>query len=125
MSLSLLPRRSASIGAISENADCGLDIARSAASDAERTNRTIQSLYEAADWIGSVASSQMAAQTNLLVLNAKVEAATLDTLYFQLTMYCPACRKIHKWTRKNAWVDNGVDERQSSNCSAASLIPRF
>jgi methyl-accepting chemotaxis protein len=50
---------------------------RSALSDAERTNQTIQSLYEAADRIGSVVGliSQIAAQTNLLALNATIEAA--------------------------------------------------
>ena len=29
----------------------------------------------------------------------------LDTLDFTLTVQCPACRKIHKWTRGDAWVD--------------------
>ena len=29
----------------------------------------------------------------------------LDTLDFTLTVQCPACRKIHKWTRADAWVD--------------------
>jgi hypothetical protein len=28
----------------------------------------------------------------------------LDTLEFSLTMHCPACRKIHRWTRRDAWV---------------------
>jgi len=28
----------------------------------------------------------------------------LDTLDFELTMHCPACRKIHRWTRRDAWV---------------------
>jgi len=30
----------------------------------------------------------------------------LDTLDFALTMHCPACRKIHRWTRADAWVDD-------------------
>jgi hypothetical protein len=28
----------------------------------------------------------------------------LDTLNFDLTAHCPACRKIHKWKRADAWV---------------------
>jgi hypothetical protein len=31
----------------------------------------------------------------------------LDTLEFPLTMQCPACRKTHHWTRRDAWVDDG------------------
>jgi hypothetical protein len=33
------------------------------------------------------------------------EMIVLDTLDFDLSMYCPACRQIHKWTRTDAWVD--------------------
>lgn len=29
----------------------------------------------------------------------------LDSLEFDLTMRCPACRKIHKWNRTDAWVE--------------------
>ncbi len=29
----------------------------------------------------------------------------LNTLNFTLTTHRPACRKIHKWTRADAWVD--------------------
>jgi hypothetical protein len=32
------------------------------------------------------------------------EQIILDSLEFDLTMRCPACRKIHKWTRTDAWV---------------------
>jgi len=35
----------------------------------------------------------------------------LDTLDFPLTMHCPACKKIHKWTQKDAWVDNASPRR--------------
>jgi methyl-accepting chemotaxis protein len=55
----------------------GLDMARSAVADTERTNKTIRSLDEAAKRIGSVIGliSKIAAQTNLLALNATIEAA--------------------------------------------------
>jgi endogenous inhibitor of DNA gyrase (YacG/DUF329 family) len=33
------------------------------------------------------------------------EIIVLDALDFPLTMQCPACRKIHKWTRRDAWID--------------------
>jgi methyl-accepting chemotaxis protein len=54
-----------------------MEMARSAVADTERTNRTIRSLDEAAERIGSVVDliSKIAAQTNLLALNATIEAA--------------------------------------------------
>lgn len=36
----------------------------------------------------------------------------LDTLDFALTVQCPACRKIHKWTRADAWVNEANRSRQ-------------
>ena len=52
-------------------------MARSAVADTERTNKTIRSLDDAAERIGSVVGliSKIAAQTNLLALNATIEAA--------------------------------------------------
>ena len=52
-------------------------MARSAVADTERTNKTIHSLDDAAERIGSVVGliSKIAAQTNLLALNATIEAA--------------------------------------------------
>jgi methyl-accepting chemotaxis protein len=66
-----------SIQEIGEQAARGMEMARSAVADAERTNRNIRSLHEAAERIGSVVGliSKIAAQTNLLALNATIEAA--------------------------------------------------
>jgi methyl-accepting chemotaxis protein len=66
-----------SIQEIGQQAARGLDMARSAVADTERTNNTIRSLDEAAERIGSVVGliSKIAAQTNLLALNATIEAA--------------------------------------------------
>ena len=66
-----------SIQEIGQQAARGLDMARSAVADTERTNKTIRSLDEAAERIGSVVGliSKIAAQTNLLALNATIEAA--------------------------------------------------
>ena len=66
-----------SIAEIGRQTAQGLDLARSAVADAERTRTTIRSLDQAADRIGSVIGliSQVAAQTNLLALNATIEAA--------------------------------------------------
>jgi methyl-accepting chemotaxis protein len=68
---------SSSIHEIGQQAVRGLDMARSAVADTERTNHAIRSLDEAADRIGSVVGliSKIAAQTNLLALNATIEAA--------------------------------------------------
>jgi len=66
-----------SILEIGEQAARGMEMARSAVADTERTNRNIRSLHEAAERIGSVVGliSKIAAQTNLLALNATIEAA--------------------------------------------------
>ena len=66
-----------SIREIGQQTVRGLDMARSAVADTERTNATIRSLDDAAERIGSVVEliSKIAAQTNLLALNATIEAA--------------------------------------------------
>jgi methyl-accepting chemotaxis protein len=68
---------SASIREIGEQTTHGLQMARAAVGDTERTQQTIRSLNEAAERIGSVVEliSKIAAQTNLLALNATIEAA--------------------------------------------------
>ena len=68
---------SSSIQEIGHQTARSLEMARSAVADTERTNKTIHSLDEAADRIGSVVGliSEIAAQTNLLALNATIEAA--------------------------------------------------
>ena len=68
---------SSSIEEIGQQAARGLDMARSAVANTERTNKTMRSLDEAAERIGSVVGliSKIAAQTNLLALNATIEAA--------------------------------------------------
>jgi methyl-accepting chemotaxis protein len=66
-----------SIQEIGQQTARGLDMARSAVADTERTSKTMRSLDEAAERIGSVVGliSKIAAQTNLLALNATIEAA--------------------------------------------------
>ena len=68
---------SESIEEIGQQATRGLDLARSAVGDANRTQQAIYSLNQAAERIGSVVSliSTIAEQTNLLALNATIEAA--------------------------------------------------
>ena len=68
---------SGSIQEIGQQTARGLEMARSAVADTERTNKTIRSLDDAAERIGSVVGliSKIAAQTNLLALNATIEAA--------------------------------------------------
>ncbi len=68
---------SGSIQEIGQQTARGLEMARSAVADTERTNQTIRSLDDAAERIGSVVGliSKIAAQTNLLALNATIEAA--------------------------------------------------
>jgi len=68
---------SASIQHIGHEATRGLDMARAAVADTQRTQQVIQSLNDAAERIGSIVSiiSTIASQTNLLALNATIEAA--------------------------------------------------
>ena len=66
-----------SIREIGQQAARGLDMARAAVDDTERTQQNIRLLNEASERIGSVVGliSKIAAQTNLLALNATIEAA--------------------------------------------------
>ena len=41
------------------------------------------------------------------------EMIILDTLDFELAMYCPACRQVHRWKRADAWVDQRDVARSS------------
>ena len=68
---------SASIHHIGEEAARGLDMARAAVDDTQRTQQVVLSLNNTAERIGSVVSiiSTIASQTNLLALNATIEAA--------------------------------------------------
>lgn len=68
---------SSSIAEIHNQAMRSAQSAHEAVSQAEGTNKTMQSLHEAVQKIGSVVGliSDIAAQTNLLALNATIEAA--------------------------------------------------
>ena len=68
---------SGSIQHIGQEATRGLDMAKAAVGDTQRTQQAILSLNDAAERIGSIVSiiSTIASQTNLLALNATIEAA--------------------------------------------------
>jgi methyl-accepting chemotaxis protein len=68
---------SASIAEVHRQATRSADLAHNSAAQAEHTNSTIKSLYDAVEKIGSVVGfiSDIASQTNLLALNATIEAA--------------------------------------------------
>ncbi len=68
---------SGSIQHIGEQATHGLDMAKAAVGDTQRTQQVILSLNDTAERIGSIVSiiSTIASQTNLLALNATIEAA--------------------------------------------------
>jgi methyl-accepting chemotaxis protein len=68
---------SASIAEVHRQATRSAQLAHGCASQAEQTNTTIRSLYNAVEKIGSVVGfiSDVASQTNLLALNATIEAA--------------------------------------------------
>ena len=68
---------SQSIAQIGHEASRGLQMARAAVDDTQRTHKAIHSLDEAAGRIGSVVGliSTIASQTNLLALNATIEAS--------------------------------------------------
>ncbi len=66
-----------SIQEIGQQTARGLDMARAAADDTERTHQNIRSLNETAERVGSVVGliSKIAAQTNRRALNTTIEAA--------------------------------------------------
>ena len=66
-----------SIHEIDQQATRGLEMARSAVGDSERSGQAIRLLDEAAERIGSIVGliSKITSQTNLLALNAAIEAA--------------------------------------------------
>jgi methyl-accepting chemotaxis protein len=68
---------SASIQHIGQEATRGMDMAKAAVGDTQRTQQAILSLNDTAERIGSVVNiiSTIASQTNLLALNATIEAA--------------------------------------------------
>jgi methyl-accepting chemotaxis protein len=68
---------SASIGEISRQVNHSADMSRDAVDTAQRTDRMVRGLAEAAQKIGDIVSliDDIAAQTNLLALNATIEAA--------------------------------------------------
>jgi methyl-accepting chemotaxis protein len=68
---------SGSIAQIGREANRGLQMARTAVDETQRTHKSIRSLEEAAERIGSVVGliSTIASQTNLLALNATIEAS--------------------------------------------------
>ena len=68
---------SASIQHIGREATRGLDMAKAAVGDTQRTQQGILSLNDTAEHIGSIVNiiSTIASQTNLLALNATIEAA--------------------------------------------------
>ncbi|WP_109106674.1 methyl-accepting chemotaxis protein, partial [Azospirillum sp. TSO35-2] len=68
---------SASIQEIGSQVHASSRIARKAADDAERTDRTVEGLSQTANKIGEVVQliNDIASQTNLLALNATIEAA--------------------------------------------------
>ena len=67
----------ASVAEIASQVSMSGSIAAKAVEDAERSNRTIETLSEAAHRIGDVVKliTEIASQTNLLALNATIEAA--------------------------------------------------
>jgi hypothetical protein len=50
------------------------------------------------------------------------EMIVLDSLTFELTAHCPACRKSHRWKRRDAWVD-GDREQGGESRSVNSRAP--
>jgi methyl-accepting chemotaxis protein len=68
---------SSSIGEISRQVTHSSEVARDAVKEAERTHETVQGLVSAAQKVGDVVAliTDIAEQTNLLALNATIEAA--------------------------------------------------
>lgn len=53
----------------------------------------------------------------------RTEAVKLESLErtVPIPLRCPACRKLHKWQRRDAWADTGCGYDRSHTREASSL----
>jgi methyl-accepting chemotaxis protein len=129
LTVSATEELSSSIQEIGQQTARGLEMARSAVADTERTNKTIQSLDEAAERIGSVVGliSKIAAQTNLLALNATIEAARAGEAGKGFAVVAAEvigsiARSVNELTSVSTSIASAVDEQGATTREIAHSI---
>jgi methyl-accepting chemotaxis protein len=119
---------SASIGEISQRVAKAAEIARHAAAEGEKTDRTVQGLADTAKKVGDVIAliNNIAAQTNLLALNATIEAARAGQYGRGFAVVASEVKTLAGQTAKATEdIHTQISAIQSETASAVDAIRRI
>ena len=114
-----------SVTEIGRQVTLSASIAQKAVSEAERTNMTVQGLFNDAASIGDVVKliSDIAGQTNLLALNATIEAARAGEAGRGFAVVAAEVKSLAEQTAKaTEQISNQVSSIQTSSSEAVSAI---
>jgi methyl-accepting chemotaxis protein len=102
-------------------------IAQKAVEEADRTNTTVQGLYDGAASIGDVVKliSDIASQTNLLALNATIEAARAGEAGRGFAVVASEVKSLAEQTAKaTEQIGAQITAIQNSSSEAVTAHPR-
>ncbi|MGE5146529.1 MAG: methyl-accepting chemotaxis protein, partial [Candidatus Eiseniibacteriota bacterium] len=116
---------SSSVGEIGRQVHQSTEIAKRAVTEADKTNAAVQGLAEAATKIGEVVNliSDIAEQTNLLALNATIEAARAGEAGKGFAVVASEVKTLASQTAKaTEEIGKQIQEMQGSTGRVASAI---